>query len=115
MILSFQLTMPNVGSWNGKWSAESDPHFRCIKISREKAEKLAYKANESANFNPRNHQSLVGGIDYYYNFGDGWSANVEVKQITSSEKKKLLKKTKGFSGYDWMIQSILKHYKIQPS
>jgi len=43
---------------------------------------------------------------------DGWGANVAVELIGSVEKKIREKKSAGFCGYEWMIDSILKHGKI---
>lgn len=97
MILSFELTMPNVGSWNGKWTGSSDPHFIFRKVPKKVGEKLL-DGKEQQN--------------YYYNFGDGWGANIEVKVIDAKTKNKLSKINKGFYGYDWMVDSILKNDKI---
>ena len=98
MILSFQLTMPNVGSWNGKWTGESNGYFKCINVSKSKAVEIVPDECKSNSF--------------HYSWNDGWGANVEVKRITSSEKRKLEKNTSGFYGYEWMIDSILKNNKI---
>lgn len=50
---------------------------------------------------------------YYYNFGDGWGANISVEQIANGrEAKKEKKKSMGFCGYEWMIDSIEKNLKI---
>lgn len=91
----FILTMPNCGSWNGKWTGKDN-------YSRTK--RIVYR-NKSIYPNLKED-------NFYYNFGDGWGANVEVKFITKSEAKIVDKTTKGFYGYDWMIDSILKHNKI---
>ena len=45
-----------------------------------------------------------------YGFGDGWVARVTARVVPSKEK---LKKSDGFSGYDWMVQSILSHGDIR--
>ena len=97
MILSFELTMPNVGSWNGKWTGAEQPYFRFRNLSKKEGEKLMQDKKS---------------LNFYYNFGDGWGANIDVKVIDSSTKRKLGKITKGFCGYEWMIDSILKHDKI---
>jgi len=109
MILSFQLTMPNNNAWNGKWTGMGDQYFMFRTIQKKTAKKLEFKAND----NPKIYRNLTMGIDYYYNFGDGWGANVEVKEISSAEKQRLFKTSKGFSGYDWMIDSILKYSEIR--
>lgn len=97
MILSFEITMPNVGSWNGVWTGSKNPHFAFRKIP-DKIAKTILKDSEYRN--------------YYYNFGDGWGANVQVKKILSTDRIKLEKINKGFMNYDWMVDSILKHDKI---
>jgi len=103
MILSFELTMPNVGSWNGKWTGAEWPYFRCRTLSKKDGEKFM---QEKTNARCRN---------FYYNFRDGWGANVEVKVIDSYTRRKLEKITEGFCGYEWMIDSILKYDKIMTS
>ena len=49
---------------------------------------------------------------FYYDFGDGWGARVEVMPVDSREKRKREKVSAGFYGYDWMIDSILKYGDI---
>ena len=98
MILSFQLTMPNVGSWNGQWTGSGNPYLRFRKLPKK----------EAIEFMDGKEQH-----NYHYSWNDGWGANVEVKIISSKEKRKLQKITKGFSGYEWMIDSILKNGEIK--
>lgn len=89
--LLFILTMPNVGSWNGKWTGADRVYAR------------VRNAKQYPNCKEDN---------YYYSFGDGWGANVEVKKVTVVEANKYTKKSVGFSGYDWMIDSILLYGQI---
>lgn len=97
MILSFELTMPNVGSWNGQWTGQSSKYYRHRNVSKQEAEKiLAGKERNS----------------WYYNFGDGWGANVSVVKVLAGEKNKRERISKGFLGYDWMIDEILKYGRI---
>ena len=96
---SFVLTMPQSNSWNGKWSGEDRLYCVVVKIgSRE------------FNKNQEKYKLLVG--DYYYNFGDGWGANVEVKEVDSKTAAQLKRKSNGFCGYNWMISSVLQYGKI---
>lgn len=93
MILSFTLTMPNRGSWNGGWSGEGNLYvitkvFR-TKKAKEKAEKI-----------------LKEGY-YHYSWSDGWGAGIHVKEVSSSEAARLRKKSKGFGGYNWMVDTII--------
>ena len=92
MLVSFTLTMPNVNSWNGKWSGDQDlyciiKNFSNTKKSKERLE------------------SLLGY--YTYSFGDGWVAAINVRLVVSGEARKLRTKSKGFCGYEWMCESIL--------
>jgi hypothetical protein len=99
--ISFELTMPNVGSWNGKWTG-ADRKYYVIKSVCEKSFKDDYL-------------KLLDGKEsesWYYNFGDGWGANVHLEIIDSKEAKLRRKKSKGFAGYDWMINEILIHGRI---
>ena len=88
MRLIAELTMPNRGSWNGGWSGEQDRYTVAIKTTDKKA------------------KDLIG--NYYYNFGDGWGANVEIREAEYREKV-----TNKFCGYNWMITSIKKHGLIK--
>ena len=96
-MLSFTLSMPNVGSWNGKWSGEKYLYAIVKNMgTSKKAEELT--------------KDLVGG--YYYSFGDGWCARVSVEKITSSEARVIRRKSSGFCGYEWMVKSIIRNKKI---
>lgn len=97
MILSFEITMPNVGSWNGQWTGRNAAHFSFRNYSKKEVERVM-QGKEKRNF--------------YYNFGDGWGANVEMKPMNSTEKRKIQKVNRGFMGYEWMIDSIMKNGEI---
>lgn len=81
--------MPNVGSWNGQWTSAGNFHARVRNLPKKVTEKILENKN------------------YYYNFGDGWGASVEVKRVYAAEAAKIRRNTKGFCGYDWMIDSII--------
>ena len=86
-MIVFELTMPNVGSWNGKWSQERELHIKCRRecdVPKEYWDK-----------------------SFIYDFGDGWTACITVKHMSYEKAKKLEKKSKGFCDYDWMISSII--------
>ena len=100
MILCFELSMPNVGSWNGKWGGASDYYAKIVNFGRTK------KAEERA-------QRILDKGYFRYNFGDGWAAGIKVKQVTPSEASTLRRQSKGFCGYDWMIESIKQHIMIR--
>ncbi len=100
MILSFELSMPQNNSWNGKWSGEESLHAKVVNLGKtKKAEALG--------------QRIIDEGGYYYNFGDGWGASISVREVDAKEGGKIRRKTKGFCGYDWMIDSIRCHGKIQ--
>lgn len=94
MIVCFELTMPHTNSWNGRWSGEERKHylFRTMK--------------------PTTAEKVVAAGSYYYNFGDGWAAEVRAEIVSSAEKRKRQKVNAGFCGYDWMVDSILNYGKI---
>jgi hypothetical protein len=92
---AFELSMPGVSSWNGRWSGEKDLYVVFKRLSKQRIEESQIK---------------VG--NYGYDFGDGWRARVNVRQVDSKERQKLSRKSKGFAGYDWMVESIIKHGKI---
>jgi len=93
----FKLSMPNIGSWNGKWTGEGNLYCRTrtYKNDEEKLKKVLLE-----NY-------------HHYNFGDGWSAGVTISEITSDEKRKYNKATKGFYGYEWMIDEIEQYGRIR--
>lgn len=93
MILLFELTMPNRGSWNGHWSGEHDGHY-IIKASTRKVDIERYK--------------VLDGKDFYHRWDDGWTACISCRVIDSKEAAKLRKHNAGFCGYDWMVSSILR-------
>lgn len=98
----FILTMPGVNSWNGRWSGEE--HLYCIsrgfpssKAGQERVKKFMGESEEKA---------------FGHNFGDGWRARVTARIVRGVDAKRMLKKSKGFCGYDWMVDSIVRHGAI---
>jgi len=100
--VSFELTMPNVGSWNGKWTGEGQKYY-IVKSVTDKYFKT-------------NIEKLLDGDklynSWYYNFGDGWGASVRMELIDATIARHRRKISKGFCGYDWMVDSIIKRGKI---
>ena len=88
-LIAFTLSMPSNNSWNRKWSGEDNLYCRVLNITSEK------KAQEI----------LAGGY-YSHSFGDGWVAGIDVRKVDATEARKLRKHSKGFCGYDWMIDNI---------
>lgn len=100
MKIAFILSMPNRASWNGKWSGQ-DSLYAIVKSfpNTKKSEiKLAPILEKSS---------------WYYNFGDGWGARVEAKIVSGVEVRKIKRMSKGFCGYDWMVESILRDNEIK--
>ena len=98
-IISFELSMPNNNSWDGRWSGEGRCYARVKNLGRtKKAEAKATK--------------ILSEGSYYYNFGDGWGASVSVQKVTAAEAAKIRRKSAGFCGYDWMIDSIMSYREI---
>ena len=91
MILAFYLSMPSNNAWNGRWTGEGGLYARTRTFRKDPELSKDY---------------------YHYSFGDGWAAAVEVKKIDSREAARLRRKSVGFCGYDWMIDSILRNDKI---
>lgn len=92
-MIAFILTMPNRGSWNGRWSGENDLHA-IVKTERSV---------------PKD----VIGKSFCYRWDDGWSACVSVEKVDCREGNKLRKKSRGFCGYSWMVDSIIKKGVIE--
>ena len=94
MILCFTLSMPNRNSWNGRWNGDDYLYAKIVNFGKTK------KGEARA-------EDILKEKSYYYNFGDGWAANISVKEVTGKESAQIRRKTKGFYGYDWMVESIL--------
>lgn len=95
-IYAFELSMPSVASWNGRWSGEHDLYIIFKKLTEKQLKEIQIEER-----------------NYSYNFGDGWRASVSVRTVDSKERQKLERKSKGFAGYEWMVDSIIKNGKIQ--
>jgi len=92
-LIAFELSMPRNNSWNGRWSGDAE----CFAIVR----------------NIRAKKSIPELTSYGYNFGDGWFARVDVREVSAAEARRLRKASKGFCGYNWMIDSIIWHGEIR--
>lgn len=99
MTLVFELSMPNRGSWNGRWSGEG----RCYCIVKNFGSSKKAKAR---------CEKLLEKRSWYYRWDDGWGASVSVKAVDPATARKYRKNSMGFCGYDWMVTSILAHGAI---
>lgn len=93
-MIVFELSMPHVGSWNGKWTGDGGNYIRT------KAERSVPKE--------------LWGKDFFYRWEDGWEACVHVYQRPYRDAQKLERLSDGFCGYDWMIRSLIKVGYITP-
>lgn len=87
--VEFRLTMPGVGSWNGRWSGEGENYLLWRNLTVEQM----------------SHVEDAGG-SWRYPWGDGWTANVSARVMERGERRG---KSVGFCGYEWMVKNILKH------
>jgi hypothetical protein len=96
--IAFNLTMPNVGSWNGKWSGQGKLYALIRSVPTDKAEAILKKGY------------------FHYSWSDGWGAGVVAGRVdTAREANKIKRRSSGFCGYDWMVDSIIEHGKIYAS
>lgn len=92
-VIAFELSMPGVGSWNGKWTQADKCFVRTMperKVPKEYWDK-----------------------DFFYSWDDGWTACVSVRRVSIPDAKKLDRESDGFAWYDWMIRSIIRHGRIE--
>lgn len=117
--LSFELTMPNKGSWNGKWSGEDRKYFRVVNLNNKLADKILEGAVTTpiyeGFFSPVKVGDTAPRKNYYFSWDDGWGANIYVEQVHSKEAAKRRKNSAGFCGYDWMVDSIISYDEILDS
>ena len=110
MILCFKLSMPNVSSWNGKWTGKNNQYLIIKNFGKSK--KATEKARKLLNVPAAKRHAIDDSGYYYYNFGDGWGAGISVSIIDSTESRRLRRQSAGFYGYDWMVDSIIDYGDI---
>lgn len=99
--LAFELSMPNVGSWNRKWTGEKDLHCLVFSYQSGKANNVVVDNILKTNY-------------HYYNFGDGWSAGISIREVDAYEARSLRRRSTGFCNYDWMVDEIVALGRIVP-
>jgi hypothetical protein len=94
MILAFELTMPRRNSWNGRWSGEERRYIitKTFRTGKEQAKAL----------------DIVINSPYFYSWSDGWGARIDVAVVDSAKAAKL-RKSAGFCGYNWMVDTIIQY------
>jgi hypothetical protein len=95
--IEFRLYMPGRNTWNGRWSGDEKNYAIVKKLSEKRSAELFRDVH-------------TGDASWRYDFGDGWSALVKARVMPSGERKK----SDGFCGYDWMVESILECGEIKP-
>jgi len=98
MILAFILTMPGAPSWNGRWSG--DEHLNAQTRTLPNSRKW------------REHADSILGF-HSFCWPDGWRASVEVREVNVNEARRIRRKSRGFAGYGWMVDSLLLDGTIQ--
>lgn len=97
-IICYELSMPGRNTWNGKWSGEGRLYAIIRRYRSQKAEKHA--------------KAILERSAYSYSWADGWRARVSVREVNFEDARRLRRKSKGFHGYDWMVDSIESDLKI---
>ena len=87
--------MPSNNSWDGKWSGTKKNYTIRKNITDKTLTEL---------FGDKTSNS------WYYNFGDGWTAKVTGTLLNKGERAK---KSDGFCGYNWMVNSIIWYNEIR--
>jgi len=82
--------MPNNNAWNHQWTGAGN-YYAVVKSFPAKHSHL---------------ENVLKRRYHYYNFGDGWGASVCVNEVDSKSAQSAKRKTKGFCGYDWMVDEI---------
>lgn len=91
--IAFTLSMPGSPSWNGKWSGEGKLYAIVKKFTGARG---ADKA-----------KSILANCYYSYSWSDGWRAGIDAKMVDGKTAGQFRKRSCGFCGYDWMVDSIL--------
>ena len=86
----FRLSMPNVASWNGKWSGAGKNYVIVKKLTDKIVSELGITEEK--------------GNSWYYGWDYGWGAEVSARIAQKGER---MKKSDGFCGYGWMVDNIL--------
>ena len=95
--VEFVLSMPRVGSWNGRWSGAGKHYAIVRELTPEQVAALGIE------------QDYRG---WGYCWDDNWSARVTARVVPKGER---LRKSDGFCGYEWMVDSILRIGRVEAS
>jgi len=89
--------MPSNNAWNGKWSGDHE-YYAIVRSFGKRNSILA--------------QEILKKGYFSYAFGDGWVAAISVHAVTLAQAAAARKKSRGFCGYDWMVDSIISDLTI---
>lgn len=88
--VEFRLTMPGRASWDGRWSGDGKTYSLERSVDDAQAAEL-------------------DGRSWTYAWPDGWRAEVSARVVGEHEERPA---SAGFRGYDWMVDSVLRHGEI---
>ena len=97
--IEFRLTMPGVGSWNGKWSGEDKDYLIYRTLGDATTDSFMLGRSESS---------------FRHNFGDGWAARVTARVMNDGERKRSPPDFVATSGW-WRILFHMARRKNQRS
>lgn len=99
----FEYGHTSIGSWNGAWSGTGNLYAKTVSLSKKQIQTLKENGIET---------KIGSKASFFYDFGDGWKAKVYMTIGYAKDFRKTMTRSKGFLGYDWMIDEILEHGKI---
>lgn len=88
--VEFRLSMPGRSSWNGGWSGEGRNYSLVRELSDDAVARLFADAASAS---------------WAHRWSDGWCAMITARIVPAGAE---LPKSDGFSGYDWMVDNILR-------
>ena len=88
--VEFKLHMPRRGSWDNRWSGEGKNYT----LTRDVENTAAL---------------TLDGRTWAYCWPDGWCAEISARLARDDTEHP---PSHGFHGYEWMVDSILRHDKI---
>lgn len=102
-VLLFEYGHSKINTWNGRWAGEDNVFAKEVFLSTSKRERL-----KELGFDLRRGAKKT----FTHDFGDGWVAKITMTVGAKKDFEEIMKHSEGFMGYEWIIDSILKHGKI---
>ncbi len=99
MIIAFTLSMPQRPA-SSNWGRD---RLYCVtqRFSTKRGKERA--------------EQIVAGGPYDYHFSDGWGMLIDVRIVGAKEAASLKKRSAGFAGYNWAIDTICRYGRIMDS